>query len=302
MKEAGLFLGITFGVAWLAYLTAWGCGERYGSAGFDLVQVIGSLAPAGAMLFCRKREGVGIDPEVWGLRPHFKGHVLTWAFGYVFPTALALLAGLLFFTAHPQQYDPQASTFMAGLVEGGLTEEQASGMLGSMLGMGVLAGPFANILLAVTELLGFQGYLLPKARELFGPLKAAAVCSGVWALWYAPLYFDGYFYGRDYPGFPFVGLLLGLVFHFLLGLCLSHMTLRTGCILPAALTRSGVTAMAAAGVYFAKGEIQLLTGPNLYSVFGCLALLLFGALFTLRIRRMERAGKLYCQRATSRGR
>lgn len=300
LRKPGLFLAITFGVAWGGYFTAWGCGQRYGDANFDIVLVLGSLAPLAAMFICRKQEGYGFDPELWGLAPHFKGNFLTYGFGYVFPTALALVAGLLFFTMHPQQYDPQGETFIAGLIEGGMTREQASGVFSSLLGMGVLAGPFANILLSAAELLGFQGYLLPKAQELFGknaPMKAALACSGVWALWYAPLFFDGYFYGRAYGGFPVLGLLTGLLFYFLLGLSLSYMTLRTGSILPAALSRSGVTAMAAAGIYFAKGEVGLLTGPGLYGVFGCLGLLLFGALFLLRIRRIDRAGKLYAQRA-----
>lgn len=303
LRELGLFLAITFGIAWVGYCTAWACGQRYGDGNFDIVLALGSLAPLAAMYFCRKREGQGFDPEAWGLAPHFKGNLLTYGFGYVFPTALALVAGLLFFAINPQQYDPQGETFIAGLVEGGMSQEQASNMFSSLLGMGVLAGPFANILLSAAELLGFQGYLLPKAQDLFGknaPMKAALACSGVWALWYAPLFFDGYFYGRAYGGFPALGLLTGLLFYFLLGLSLSYMTLRTGSILPAALSRSGVTAMAAAGIYFTKGEVGLLNGPGLYGVFGCLGLLLFGALFLLRIRRMDGAKKLYAQRAKKR--
>lgn len=298
-RRMGMFLGITFGVAWLGYFTAWGCGQSYGDANFDLVMVIGSLAPAGAMLFCNKGEGVGFDPEAWGIQPHFRGNVPQYLFGYAFPTILAVLAGVLYFAVFPDQYDPLAQSVTGGLMEAGLTQEQAFNMTSSMLGMAVVAGPFANILLAVAELTGFLGWLLPRAVKLFeknGVLKGSLAVSGVWALWHAPLYFDGYFYGKGYPGAPVTGLLVGMAFYFLLGFLLCYMTLRTGSVLPACLTRSGVTAMAAAGVYFCKGESLLILGPGLYGVFGCLALLIFCALYTLRLRRMERSGKLWHQR------
>lgn len=299
LKRITLFLGITFGAAWLGYFTAWGCGQSYGDANFDIVLVIGSLAPAGAMLFCNRGEGIGFDPEAWGISPHFRGNLLTYGFAYVCPTVLAALTGLLYFTVFPEQYDPLAQTTLDSLAESGLTQEQAASAFSSMLGMGVLAGPFANILLAVTELLGFQGWLLPKALQWFrkyAPLKAALAVSGLWAVWHAPLFFDGYFYGKGYPGAPFTGLLTGLAFYFLLGFLLSYMTLRTGCILPACLTRSGVTALAAAGVFFCKGESLLIVGPGLYGAFGCLALLIFCALYSLRLLRLERSGKLWHQR------
>lgn len=299
LKKIYTFLGITFGVAWLGYCIAWGCGASYGGWDFDVVMWLGAVAPAIAMLFCNKSEGIGFDPEAWGVSPHFRASWQTYLFAYACPTLLAALTGLLYFASFPGQYDPTAQTFTQGLMDSGLTQEQAAGAVSSMLGMGVLAGPFANILLAVTELLGFQGWLLPKVRELFGEgssLKASLVVSGVWAFWHAPLYFDGYFYGRGYPGAPAAGLLLGMVFYFLLGFLLCYMTLRTGCILPACLTRSGVTAMAVAAVYFCRGDSLLIVGPGLYGVFGCLALLVFCGLYVLRLLRLERSGKLWHQR------
>ena len=295
-RQIGLFLGLVFGIAWLGFFTAWGCGQAYGDGNFDIVLTIAWLAPGGAMLLCRKSEGTGFDPDALGLKPHFKGNVASYLFAYVFPTALALLTGLLFFSTHPGYYDPRGEALSASLVASGLTQEQASGMLNSMVGMAVLAGPLVNILLSLTEVLGFFGWLLPKAAGLFEkdvPLKAALAVSGVWAVWRAPLYFDAYLYGRDYPGFPFVGLGLGLLFHFLLGLVLSYMTLRTGSVWPAALSQGGVSAAAVLGVYFCKGESLLVVGPSVYGAFGCLALLLFAGLFLLRVRRMDRAGKLW---------
>lgn len=302
LKRVYIFLGIVFGAAWLCYATAWGCGQRYGSESFDFVLGLASIAPAGAVLFCRKGEegGLRFDPETWGISPHFKGNVTTYLIGYLYPTLLAALAGLLYFAVFPGQYDPTSQTYIDVFTQSGLTEEQAASMISSMLGMGVLAGPFANILLAFTELLGFLGYLLPKALKLFdknASLKAALSVSAVWALWHAPLYFDGYFYGWGYPGAPFTGLLVGMVFYVLLGFLLSYMTLRTGSIFPACLARSGVTAMAAAAVYFCKGESLLIVGPGLYGLFGCLALLAFCLLYVLRLLRLERSGKLWHQRA-----
>lgn len=297
-KKIAIFLGITFGVAWLGYCIGWGCGSSYGGADFDVVMWLGAIAPAIAMFVCNKSEDIGFDPEVWGIRPHFRANWQTYLFAYACPTLLAALTGLLYFAAFPDQYDPLTETFTQSLVESGLTAEQASGMVSSMLGMGVLAGPFVNLLLAVTELLGFQGWLLPKLRAFLGGsvVKPALAASGIWAVWHAPLYFDSYFYGRGYPGAPVTGLLLGLLFYFLLGLLLCYMTLRTGSILPACLTRSGVTAMAIAAVYFCKGGSLLIMGPGLYGAFGCMALAIFCGIYLLRLVRFERSGKLWHQR------
>ena len=50
LRKQGLFLAITFGVVWGGYFTAWGCGQRYGDANFDIVLVLGSLVVSIAAL------------------------------------------------------------------------------------------------------------------------------------------------------------------------------------------------------------------------------------------------------------
>lgn len=286
-KSLGLFLGLSFGIAWLGYIIGWGCGYRYGDPAFDIVLGLGKLAPLAAALLTRHFHQEGFDPEALGIRPHLKKRVLTHLGAYFFPTALAALTGFLYYLAHPGQYDPMAEFFTQGLVAAGSTPEQAAATLNQALGMGVLAGPLVNLLFSLTELLGFMGYLLPKAVTLLGSrVKASLCCGAVWSVWRLPLLFDGYYYGWGYPGAPFWGVALGLVFGFLLGFVLSYLTLRGQSVWPAALAFSGTVAMAAAPVYFAGCDVRLIDGPVVYGLFGCLALLLLSGLFALRLRRL----------------
>ena len=299
-KRILLFCSITFGIYWAAVLIAFACGLRYGDDTFKNLNLVMMLVPMAAMLVTRRVTEEAIELDSAGLAPHFKGNILRYVFAYVFPTLLAGLTGLLFFAVHPAQYDPAAETLIDSLVTDAVTREMASGAVYQQVLMGIAAGPLVNIITSAAEVLGFQGYLLPKLREFFGDKgggwKAALACGGLWGLWYAPLLADGYLYGRGYPGYPFLGILLGIVFYTLLTVVLSYLTMKTGSIFPAALARGGVTAMAAMPLYFTKGGSTLLTGPVVYSVFGCAALLLFAALYFLRIRRMEKAGTLSYQK------
>lgn len=298
-RKLGLFLALVFGVAWLAMATGWIAGLRYGDYGFDLILTGMMFLPAVAALISRKAMGERISVAELGIRPNLKGNIRRYLFAYAFPTLFTVLTAVLFFCVFPGKYDAWGKTFIGILVDAGVTEEVASGMMYYQVLLAVLAGPLVNIVTAFTEMLGFQGYLLPKLARFFrryAGLKASLVCGGLWSLWYLPLYADGYLYGKGYPGFPVLGMLLGFVFYGLLGTVLSYFTLKTGSMMPAALARGGVSAMAATALFFSTGETSLLVGPSVYGAFGCLALLVFALLYALRTLRMEREGTLYYQK------
>ena len=60
------------------------------------------------------------------------------------------------------------------------------------------------------EEFGWRGYLTPKLEKLM-PAPAAIIVSGIiWGLWHAPIIACGHDFGRDYAGYPWVGI--GLIF------------------------------------------------------------------------------------------
>lgn len=80
---------------------------------------------------------------------------------------------------------------------------------------------------------GWRGYLMPKLCEIM-PKPAAIVAGGViWGLWHAPLTISGHNFGVDYPGYPFVGILLMCILCVADNSFLTLLTERTGSIYPA---------------------------------------------------------------------
>lgn len=304
-KTIGLFLGIIFGSAWALLIAARLCNVHYGGEDgvFNVLFNVMLLLPALAVLITRKICGEKINVDALWIPPHFRGNIQRYLFAYFFPTMLTVLAAFAFFSFSPGSFDPTGSTFIKVLTDSGIEQKTASDFVYSQIGMAVFLGPMVNVVIAFTEMLGFQGYLVPRMVQFFGKhaqLKAALAGSAVWSLWYLPLYLDGYLYGSGYDGFPVVGMLLGTLFYFLLGIVMSYLTLRTGSMIPAMLIRGGVMATAViAAMYFTKVQTSLLIGPSVYGICGSAALALFALLYVFRILRTEREKKFYNEQAAA---
>ena len=92
-----------------------------------------------------------------------------------------------------------------------------------------------DIILGFGEEFGWRAYLMPKFEEKM-PFGTAIVLSGIiWGLWHAPITVCGHNFGTDYPGYPYVGILLMCVSCIFIGLFLTSMVKATGSVLPAAL-------------------------------------------------------------------
>ena len=295
-KRVAIFLGIVFLVAWVAYGAAWFNGMHYGDSNFRVVLTVAAFLPTLAMIICRKLGDEGYDLDDAYIALHLRGNIRRYLFAYFFPLFLVCLTCLLFFAVFPGSCDMKASAFLSGMADAGVEEDQAIGALYSQIMMTIIAGPLINVITTFAEELGFRGYLLPKLKNQFhkyAGIKSALVTSVIWAAWYLPLYGDGYLYGTGYPGAPVLGFVTGFLFYALLGVVISYLTFKTGSVIPGALMRSGISAMAVTGIYFTQGNTYLVIGPSVYGLFGCLALLIFALLYGLRLVRTERQGTLY---------
>ncbi|MBR1864869.1 MAG: CPBP family intramembrane metalloprotease, partial [Ruminococcus sp.] len=85
------------------------------------------------------------------------------------------------------------------------------------------------------EEFGWRGYLTPKLEKLMPTAPAVAVTGVIWAVWHAPLIWYGYDFGRDYPGFPYVGILFMCIGCVFASVPLTYLTKKTGSVLPAAI-------------------------------------------------------------------
>ena len=88
---------------------------------------------------------------------------------------------------------------------------------------------------AFGEEFGWRGYMMPKLIKLFGIKKAVFAGGIIWGLWHAPLTCVGHNFGTDYPGFPYLGILVMCLDCTVTGIMLTYLTVKSGSIWPAAI-------------------------------------------------------------------
>ncbi len=117
-------------------------------------------------------------------------------------------------------------------------------------------GPIINMLFTVGEELGWRGYLLPKLLPL-GQGKAILLSNLIWGLWHAPVIMQGH----NYPGYPFAGIWMMVIFCLLAGTILSWLTLNAKSVWVAALGHGSINAVAGLPLlFFAPGVNIALAG------------------------------------------
>ena len=87
---------------------------------------------------------------------------------------------------------------------------------------------------------GWRAYMMPKLTKLFegkpaGEIWALIIGGIIWGLWHAPLTCIGHNFGTDYPGFPYLGILMMCISCILVGILLTYVTKKSGSVWPAAI-------------------------------------------------------------------
>jgi membrane protease YdiL (CAAX protease family) len=119
-----------------------------------------------------------------------------------------------------------------------------------------LALPF-NMIFTFGEEFGWRGYLLPRLAPL-GGLTAAIITGIIWGLWHAPIIVqDGY----NYPGHPWLGVLMMVVFTTSFGIVLAWLRFRSGSVWPSTLAHAAYNAQAGFGAIFLSTADSLFRAP-----------------------------------------
>ncbi len=297
-KDINMFLAITFGVVWVAMLISFIAGVRYGDETFTWVLNFAMLVPAIALIIIRRRRNEAINLEGMYAHPHFALRTITtYLISYLLPAVCMILGAAAFFALNPSIYQADAADYINALISGGLTPEDAQARFNGVLAMSVLVGPLLSAFFALFEEIGFRGFLLHEVEASIkgknSALKASAITSACWAVWYIPMFALGFRYGGDYAGAPLFGILVGVVVFFLIGMMASYFSFRTGSAYAGAFFRSGIQSLAIVPLYFTSAETELLIGPSTYGIIGCAGIAVFVLLESLRMMRMQRSGKLF---------
>jgi len=274
----GLFLLLTFAISWACFI-----GLRALHVPFIMYSVAGMYGPALAALLVRllRREGFGDA----GLRLMERGNRQG---GWMYLTAylvppIVLCAGMLVALLSGYQHwafstnlQVIARTLVKTLqaqgqrLPAGMTPERLATItiIGLSVGAFTIAIPI-NMLAAFGEEFGWRGYLLPKLAPL-GGVWAALIVGVVWGLWHAPLIvLDSY----DYPGHPWLGVLMMIIFTTALSCIFAWLRFRSGSVWPSTLAHAAVNAQTGFAFIFLSHGDSLLGAP--IGILGLIPMLLF---------------------------
>ncbi|HEU5374651.1 MAG TPA: CPBP family intramembrane glutamic endopeptidase [Ktedonobacteraceae bacterium] len=262
-RGIGLFLLLTFGISWGLWL-----GLRAMGVPFTIRAALGMFGPALGALLTRliRREG-WVDAGL-GLRTRGqRGAGWMYLAAYVVPPVLiAASIGFVLLVGYEQWDLNQHLHTLADALQTRLGTRGLQGMSTtqlasiSLIAQTVLAFtlglPF-NMIFTFGEEFGWRGYLLPRLAPL-GGLPAAILVGLVWGFWHAPLIvLDGY----NYPGHPWLGIVVMMLFTVLLSIIFAWLRFRSGSVWPSTLAHAAFNAQAGFGALVLSGGNSLLRAP-----------------------------------------
>ena len=134
---------------------------------------------------------------------------------------------------------------------------------------------------AFGEEFGWRAYMMPKLKSLMGRYPALIVGGLIWGLWHAPLTCVGHNFGTNYPGFPYVGIIIMCLYCILLGGTLTYVTEKTGSVWPAAFLHGVNNASPSILAVFMNTEI--LNQTSMFKQMSCMLISIFLLLLIIEI-------------------
>ena len=218
----------------------------------------------------------------------YKYYLLTW-----FAPSLLTIAGVvIYFLCFRSDYSPEMEYIIATYEKQGVKVLTPAAMRTAAISQGITAiliGPVINCLTCFGEEWGWRGYLLPKLSGKLKKLPLMLVMGCIWGLWHLPLIVAGHNYGREYPGYPVMGILAMILFCFSAGTLLSYATLKTGSCVPAIIGHGAINGFSSIGIFFTKDGGKMLFGPSPAGMVAGIPLFIFAIiLIWLMIRDEEK--------------
>jgi membrane protease YdiL (CAAX protease family) len=287
-KRLLIFLAFAFGIAWATGLVIALTGGIAGSpslvpgSSYTLAIVLMATAYMGAPAIANVLTRL-ITREGWhnvGLRPNFRRGWPLWLAAWVLPAVFTIVGAAVYYLLFPASFDPELTSVKAILAQTG-----ASGAAFTPVTLilfetlqAVLISPLINSLFTFGEEFGWRAYLLPKLMPL-GSRRAVLFSGIIWGVWHWPVIAMGHNYGLDYPGYPWLGMLLMVLVCIGLGAFLSWVSLRGGSVWPAVIGHAAINGISALGTLALKpGAGSVLLGPLPVGIIGMSAWMLATAL------------------------
>ena len=246
-KRLLIYLGLAFGMAWLIFFVFIFTGHTWTGSSPEMLSLVslGMLTPAIAHVITRKvtNEGFRLTGEKsMMLGIDLKGK--KWIFfllAMFLPVVYSTLGDGIIWLFCPEAFgEAEVSSFVVIIYP---LISIVSGVVLSFAAFG--------------EEFGWRGYMMPKLIELVGMPKALIIGGIIWGLWHAPITSVGHNFGMDYPGFPYVGIILMCLFCTVLGIILMYVTIKTNSIWPAAFMHAVNNSLPSALLLFIRQDVEV---------------------------------------------
>jgi len=227
-KRLTIYLAITFITTWTYFLIIFlVTGKGWEGLDSELQSLVGlgMLFPAISHVLTRfiTREGyavTGKDSMMLGINFRDKKWIY-YVFALIVPWIIFEVGVALALVVFPRTYDP--------LFYKEVIDDKRVIYLIPLAAM--INGPIYSFA-AFGEEFGWRGYMMPKLMKLMSEKKAVLVGGIIWGLWHAPLTVTGHNFGTDYPGYPYLGVVMMCLFCIFVGIMLTYITIKSESIWP----------------------------------------------------------------------
>ena len=151
-----------------------------------------------------------------------------------------------------------------------------------MMVLALTALPISQILPSLGEEAGWRGVMYPFLKDHLGTTLGRIVGGFLWGVWHWPLIFLGsYFYGNEYPGYPFIGPLMICVALTVYGIFIDYLYEKSGSILVASLAHGAMNAAAMPLVLITAANSNQILGPSAFSLIPVIPVMIIGIIITV---------------------
>lgn len=281
MKRTIIFCVITFAITWLLAALIPIMGFVYGGLESLIILALCMFIPALGNILTRVITRQGFRD--FKLAPKFKGNGRNYLFAYFSFIVLVYLGVLVYYLIYREQFD------LTAFIMWSPDSTEYNMQFIQIINMVVVTAisPIINIIPTLGEELGWRGYLLYGLKNSSGSSMKAVLMTGViWGIWHAPMIAMGHNYGTDYPGYPYIGILMMIVFCVLIGIIEGYITLRTDSALPAAICHSAINGLGSVGILFCNTtEYRMFIGPAYTGIISLIPTIIFAVYILYRIKK-----------------
>ncbi len=279
------FLGVEYALVFVCTLPLFLLGAEPMGPLMLGISVLFMFLPALVALIVRRLSG---DRSGMFLRPNIKGTRRQYLMAALLPGVLTMAGAALYFLLFPGDLDLSMGYMSELLALSGQAAEVPAVTLPQVIGAGLVLTLIAPLVLvnhiaAFGEELGWRGYLLPMLIEGLGESRAVLLNGVLWGIAHAPLVCFGLNYTGEYPGAPFTGILMMVVFATVLGVFMSYLTLRSGSIWPACIAHGAVNAVREAPLLICAAGYNALLGPKPSGIIGMAGFIVLGGVLMFRL-------------------